>query len=247
MSETIRVTAAMVAIGDELLSGRTQDKNIAHIAKFLNVKGIELAEVRIIADDTDAIVKAVNALRVQHNYIFTSGGIGPTHDDITTEAVAKAFGVSVIYHEKAYSMLQTHYQRRKMEFTPARQKMAQTPDGATLIENAVSVAPGYTMENVYVMAGVPAVFNAMILAVEPHLIGGEILLSSSIDCPHGEGTIGDELAIIANQNPEVSIGSYPRFEKQTYSTQIVMRSRSQTALDNTFRHVETMLRKYSPQ
>ncbi len=245
MSETTKVTAAMVAIGDELLSGRTQDKNIAHLAKFLNIKGIELAEVRIVADDTGAIVEAVNALRAQHKYVFTSGGIGPTHDDITTPAVARAFGVPVINHGQAFSMLQAHYQKQNMEFSPARQKMAQTPDGAILIENIVSVAPGYIIENVHVMAGIPAVFNAMILAVEPQLTGGKVLLSSTIDCPHGEGTIGDDLAIIARQNPEVSIGSYPRFKEQTYSTQIVIRSRSQVALDNACRDVETMLSKYA--
>jgi molybdenum cofactor synthesis domain-containing protein len=243
MVEATRVTAAMVAIGDELLSGRTQDKNIAHLAKFLNVKGIDLAEVRIVADDNEAIVEAVNALRTQHDYLFTSGGIGPTHDDITTAAIAKAFGVDVITHKQAYSKLASHYQTRKMEFTPARQKMAQTPENAILIDNAVSVAPGFIMQNVYVMAGVPAVFNAMILALEPQLKGGAILLSASIDCPHGEGTIGDELALIAKQNPQVSIGSYPRFHEQTYSTQIVMRSHSQDALDKAQGHVELMLDK----
>jgi molybdenum cofactor synthesis domain-containing protein len=243
MVEATRVTAAMVAIGDELLSGRTQDKNIAHLAKFLNVKGIDLAEVRIVADDNEAIVEAVNALRTQHDYLFTSGGIGPTHDDITTAAIAKAFGVDVITHKQAYSKLASHYQSRNMEFTPARQKMAQTPENAILIDNAVSVAPGFIMQNVYVMAGVPAVFNAMILALEPQLKGGAILLSASIDCPHGEGTIGDELALIAKQNPQVSIGSYPRFHEQTYSTQIVMRSHSQDALDKAQGHVELMLDK----
>jgi molybdenum cofactor synthesis domain-containing protein len=243
MVEATRVTAAMVAIGDELLSGRTQDKNIAHLAKFLNVKGIDLAEVRIVADDNEAIVEAVNALRTQHDYLFTSGGIGPTHDDITTAAIAKAFGVDVITHKQAYSKLASHYQSRNMEFTPARRKMAQTPENAILIDNAVSVAPGFIMQNVYVMAGVPAVFNAMILALEPQLKGGAILLSASIDCPHGEGTIGDELALIAKQNPQVSIGSYPRFHEQTYSTQIVMRSHSQDALDKAQGHVELMLDK----
>ena len=244
MIKATRVSAAMIAIGDELLSGRTQDKNIAHLARFLNVKGIDLAEVRIVADDSEAIVGAVNNLRSQHDYLFTSGGIGPTHDDITTAAIAKAFGVEVITHKQAFSMLASHYQSRKMEFTPARQKMAQTPENAILIDNAVSVAPGFIMQNVYVMAGIPAVFNAMILAVEPQLKGGAILLSASIDCSYGEGTIGDELARIAKQNPQVSIGSYPRFHEQTYSTQIVMRSHSQDALDKAQKKVELMLGKF---
>ncbi|MCP4183539.1 MAG: competence/damage-inducible protein A [Hyphomicrobiales bacterium] len=243
MTQPTLVSAAMIAIGDELLSGRTQDKNIAHLARFLNVKGIDLAEVRIVADDSQAIVEAVNTLRSQHDYLFTSGGIGPTHDDITTEAIAKAFGVQVITHKQAYSRLASHYHSRNIEFTPARQKMAQTPENAILIDNAVSVAPGYIIQNVYVMAGVPAVFNAMILSVEPQLQGGAILLSASIDCPHGEGTIGGELTLIAKQNPHVSIGSYPRFDQQTYSTQIVMRSHSQDALDEAEKNVELMLVK----
>ena len=243
MTQTIRVTAAMVAIGDELLSGRTQDKNIAQLARFLNVKGIDLAEVRIVADDTDAIVEAVNILRTRNDYLFTSGGIGPTHDDITTAAIAQAFGVKVITHETAFSMLAAHYQSRQMEFTPARQKMAQTPENAILIPNDVSVAPGFIMQNVYVLAGVPAVFNAMILAVEPQLKGGTILLSASVDCPYGEGTIGDELTVIAKRHPLVSIGSYPRFHEQAYSTQIVMRSHTQDALDLAQKDVEMMLNR----
>ena len=235
------VTAAMVAIGDELLSGRTQDKNIAHLAKFLNVKGIDLVEVRIVADDTHAIAQAVNILRARHDYLFTSGGIGPTHDDITTAAIAEAFGVLVDFHETAFELLQAHYTMREMEFTPARQKMAQTPVGARLINNPVSVAPGFCLDNVYVLAGVPAVFNAMINALEPELTGGEILISTVIDCPHGEGTIGDELAQIALKHRDVSIGSYPRFEGNFYSTQIVMRSRSKQALDKANHDIEAML------
>jgi molybdenum cofactor synthesis domain-containing protein len=245
MSELKRVTAAMVAIGDELLSGRTKDKNISHLANLLTVKGIDLAEVRIVADDMDAIADAVNALRARYDYVFTSGGIGPTHDDITTQAIAKAFGVSAGFHPKAFEMLRAHYEKRGMEFTPARQKMATTPQNAALIDNLVSVAPGFQMANVYVMAGVPAVFNAMIAAIEPELKGGEILLAASIDCPHGEGDIGDQLAQIALNHRDVSIGSYPRFTANTYSTQIVMRSRSQQALDAAFRDIGAMLENYT--
>ena len=238
---TTQITAAMVAIGDELLSGRTKDKNIAHLAAFLNVKGIELREVRIVADDEDAIIEAVNTLRAQNDYLFTSGGIGPTHDDITSDAIAKAFGVGIGYHDEAYRLLEEFYKNRNIEYTTARKKMARIPEGANLIENKVSVAPGFAMENVYVMAGVPSVFNAMILAIEPELKGGAIMLSATVDCQLGEGTIGDPLAQIALDHPQVSIGSYPRFENDKYSTQIVIRSHMQSDLDLATDAVKTML------
>ena len=240
---TTQITAAMVAIGDELLSGRTKDKNIAHLAAFLNVKGIELREVRIVADDEDAIIEAVNTLRARNDYVFTSGGIGPTHDDITSDAIAKAFGVGIGYHDKAYALLEEFYKNRNIEYTTARKKMARIPEGAILIENKVSVAPGFVMENVYVMAGVPAVFNAMILAIEPELKGGAIMLSANVDCQLGEGTIGDPLAQIASDHPQVSIGSYPRFEDDKYSTQIVLRSHVQSDLDLAIEAVNKMLQK----
>ena len=242
MKSAKRVTAAMVAIGDELLSGRTKDKNIAHLADFLTLKGIELVEVRIVADEVEAIGEAVNALRARNDYVFTSGGIGPTHDDITTMAIARAFGVSDGFHPQAFAMLEAHYKSRKIEFTPARQKMATTPEGASLIENAVSVAPGFRMENVYVMAGVPSVFKAMVISIEPELKGGQILLSAAIDCNHGEGRIGDQLTQIASDHPSVSIGSYPRFHDNSYSTQIVLRSASKQALDAACDAVNEMLK-----
>jgi len=239
--KTHKITAAMVAIGDELLSGRTRDQNITHLAAFLNIKGIELCEVRIVADDADAIVCAVNTLRNAHNYLFTSGGIGPTHDDITTDAIGRAFGLPVKYHPVAYPLLEAHYQNRGLEYTTARKKMARTPVGAKLIDNPVSVAPGFIVENVYVMAGVPAIFKAMVLSVEPELKGGEILLSQNIDCTLGEGTIGDRLAEIASDHSDTSIGSYPRFDDNSYTTQIVVRSNSQPALDAAVQDIEKML------
>lgn len=231
----------MIAIGDELLSGRTKDKNIAHLAQFLTVKGIELAEVRIIADDTDAIIAAVNTLRAKHQYLFTSGGIGPTHDDITSDAIALAFGVSIDHHPEAIARLEAHYQRQNMPFTPARQKMARIPQGAILIDNPVSVAPGFKMENVFVMAGVPSVFNAMVQSLEPQLVGGEILHAITLDCALGEGTIGDTLAQIAINHPETSIGSYPRFQDDKYSTQIVIRCRSTNAAEKAADDVKAMI------
>ena len=245
MGKDTVVCAAMIAIGDELLSGRTKDKNIAHMAELLTLKGIELVEVRIVADDIDAIVGAVNALRKQHDYVFTSGGIGPTHDDITTQAIGEAFEVGVHFHPQAYQMLERHYNERQIEFTPARKKMAQTPVGASLIKNPVSVAPGFRMENVFVLAGVPAVFKAMVISIEPDLAGGKILLAACVDCPHGEGTIGDDLTKIAQLHREVSIGSYPRFDNNSYSTQIVLRARSQGVLDAAHEAVTLMVKRYS--
>lgn len=240
----IKITAAMVAIGDELLSGRTKDKNIAHLAKFLTVKGIDLSEVRIVADEPEAIVNAVNTLRAQYTYVFTSGGIGPTHDDITSDAIAQAFNTGIDYHPLAFKLLKENYDSRNMEFTKARQKMARIPKGANLINNAVSVAPGFQIENVYVMAGVPAVFNAMLLAIEPELKGGEILLSSNLNCNLGEGTIGDELAVIADKHPKVSIGSYPRFDGNVFTTEIVVRSRSQTSIDDASEEIQSLFSRH---
>ncbi len=235
------ITAAMIAIGDELLSGRTRDRNISQLARLLNLKGLELKEVRIVADDEPAIVKAVNTLRVQHDYVFTSGGIGPTHDDITSDAIARAFKVGIDYHPRAFAMLEEHYAARKMPFTTARKKMARIPAGASLIENKVSVAPGFQIGNVFVLAGVPAVFNAMLLAIEPELKSGTPMQDTSLDCNLGEGTIGDELSQIATAHSRVSIGSYPRFDGNSFTTRIVVRSHSRKAIDNACADIRLML------
>lgn len=235
------VTAGMLAIGDELLSGRTRDKNIGHLASALTLQGIDLKEVRIVSDEQEDIVAAVNALRSRYNYVFTSGGIGPTHDDITADAIAVAFGVSIDHDPRAMKMLSAHYAERDIEFTTARQRMARIPDTADLIANTVSIAPGFILKNVYVMAGVPSVFQAMLEAVLPTLEGGSTMLSTSVECSHGEGTIGDGLGEIQKQHPNTSIGSYPKFDGQTYSTQIVVRSRSQDDVDRAVLDVEKML------
>lgn len=224
------VTAAMLAIGDELLSGRTKDKNIAHLAETLTAVGIDLKEVRIVADDQEAIVESVNALRPRYTYVFTSGGIGPTHDDITADAIAKAFGAACTHDPAAMEMLSAHYASRGLEFTEARQRMARMPVGARHIENRVSKAPGFIVGNVHVMAGVPSVFQAMLDAVLPTLKTSTRMLSHAIDCPFGEGDIGVPLAAIQKEHPLVSIGSYPRFDGKSFSTQIVIRSRDETAL-----------------
>lgn len=234
------ITAAMLAIGDELLSGRTKDKNIGYLADFLTQKAIDLKEVRIVSDDQDAIVSALNDLRRKYTYVFTSGGIGPTHDDITADAIAVAMGVDIDHDPRAMKLLGNYYKIRKIEFTPARQRMARIPIGADLIENPISIAPGFTIENVHVMAGVPLIFQAMLNGVEPSLKGGIKMLSEAIDSPYPEGTIGGPLADIQNKHPKTSIGSYPRFEKDTYSTQIVIRAREQQCLDKAVTDVKTM-------
>ena len=239
-SSTI-VTAAMLAIGDELLSGRTKDKNIGHLADMLTMSAIDLKEVRIVADEEDAIVEALNALRARHDYVFTSGGIGPTHDDITADAVSKAFGVDCIYDADAMSLLGEMYKRREMEFTPARQRMARMPQGATHIVNPVSTAPGFIIGNVYVMAGVPQVFQAMVDNVLPTLRTGAQMLSRAVSCPYGEGDIGTLLADIQKAHPETSIGSYPRFDGKKFSTEIVVRARDEQAMDAAAEDVSAMI------
>lgn len=234
------VTAAMLAIGDELLSGRTKDKNIGYLADFLTLKAIDLKEVRIVSDEQDAIVSALNDLRSKYTYVFTSGGIGPTHDDITADAVARAMAVEIEHDPRAMKLLGDYYKMRAIEFTPARQRMARIPLGADLIENPISIAPGFTIQNVHVMAGVPSVFQAMLDSVEPNLKSGAKMLSQAIDSPYPEGTIGGPLTDIQINNPNTSIGSYPRFEKNTYSTQIVIRARKQIDLDNAVLDVTKM-------
>jgi molybdenum cofactor synthesis domain-containing protein len=225
------VTAAILAIGDELLSGRTKDKNIGHLAELLTLAGIDLKEVRIVADEEDAIVEALNALRTRYDYVFTSGGIGPTHDDITADAVSKAFEVACIHDPDAMQLLGEMYKRREMEFTEARQRMARMPEGSRHIPNPVSTAPGFIIGNVYVMAGVPQVFQAMVDNVLPMLRTGARMLSRALPCPYGEGDIGILLAGVQKAHPQTSIGSYPKYDGQRFSTEIVVRARDQQALD----------------
>ena len=235
------VTAAMVVIGDEILSGRTKDRNIGHLAEMLTAVGIDLKEVRVVADDQGAIVEAVNALRARNTYVFTTGGIGPTHDDITADAIAAAFGVPCEHDEKAMRLLGDHYARRGIEFTGARKRMARMPRGATHIDNPVSVAPGFVMGNVHVMAGVPSIFQAMLDSVIPTLKTGTRLLSVTLPCPLPEGTIGGPLAAIQEAHPETIIGSYPKYEDGGFWTEIVVRARSAEALAPAQAAVEEML------
>jgi molybdenum cofactor synthesis domain-containing protein len=237
------VTAAMLAIGDELLSGRTKDKNIAHLADVLTLAGIDLKEVRIVADEEDAIVEALNALRQRHDYVFTSGGIGPTHDDITADAVSTAFGLPCIHDPDAMRLLAEMYARREMEFTEARQRMARMPEGARHIPNPVSTAPGFIVGNVHVMAGVPQVFQAMLDNVLPQLRTGSRMLSRALPCPFGEGDIGTPLAAIQKAHPATSIGSYPKYDGARFSTEIVVRARDAGELGSAADAVEQMIRE----
>ncbi len=240
-SSPVAVTAAMLAIGDELLSGRTKDKNIGHLADVLTVAGIDLKEVRIVPDEEEAIVAALNALRPIYDYVFTSGGIGPTHDDITADAVSKAFGVTCIYDEKAMALLAANYARRELEFTDSRKRMARMPQGSEHIDNPVSTAPGFHIGNVYVMAGVPSVFQAMLDNVLPTLRTGRKLLSRAVRCPFGEGVIGAPLSEIQKQHPETIIGSYPKFEDGKFSTELVVRGSDAQKVDVAIAAIEAMI------
>ncbi|KJF66361.1 competence/damage-inducible protein A [Rhizobium nepotum] len=224
------VTAAMLAIGDELLSGRTKDKNIGHLADVLTMSGIDLKEVRIVADEEDAIVEALNALRARYDYVFTSGGIGPTHDDITADAVSVAFGLPCEHDAEALRILGDMYRVREMEFTEARKRMARMPRGASHIANPVSVAPGFVIGNVHVMAGVPQVFQAMLDNVMPTLRTGAKIMSQAVRSPYGEGDIGTPLTAVQKAHPETSIGSYPKYDGQRFSTEIVVRARDAAVL-----------------
>ena len=235
------VTAAMVVIGDEILSGRTKDKNIGHLADIMTAIGIDLKEVRIVADEEDEIVAAVNAVRARYTYVFTTGGIGPTHDDITADSISKAFGVPCEYDAKALALLGDSYARRNIEFNEARKRMARMPRGAEHIDNPVSVAPGFRIGNVHVMAGVPAIFQAMLDNVLPTLKTGTKLLSATVPCPFGEGMIGGPLAEIQKSHPDTIIGSYPKYQDGSFWTELVVRARSQDGLDAARQAIETML------
>ncbi len=235
------VTAAMIVIGDEILLGRTKDRNIGHLADMMTAIGIDLKEVRIVSDDEADIVAAVNAVRVRYTYVFTTGGIGPTHDDITAEAIAKAFGVPCEYEAKAMALLAESYAARDIEFNDARKRMARMPQGSSHIDNPVSVAPGFRIGNVHVMAGVPSIFQAMLDNVVPTLETGIKLLSITIQCPFGEGMVGGPLGEIQKAHPDTIIGSYPKYLDGQFWTELVVRARSHAAVDAASKAIEAML------
>jgi molybdenum cofactor synthesis domain-containing protein len=242
------VTAAVLVIGDEILSGRTKDKNIGYIADYLTAIGIDLKEVRVVSDDERAIVDALDALRKTYTYVFTTGGIGPTHDDITADCIAKAFGVSIDLHPRAVEILTERMAKIGGELNEARLRMARIPKGAELVHNKVSGAPGFWIGNVIVMAGVPSIMQAMLDEVAPKLKTGTKLISETIRADAKEGDVGTELGAIAKAHPDAIIGSYPFFdEKLGPNTNIVVRSRDAGKLAAAKTAVEGMLKTVKAQ
>ena len=238
-AEAPPVTAAILVIGDEILSGRTKDKNIGHIAERLTEVGIDLKEVRVVPDEEDEIVAALNALRGKFDYVFTTGGIGPTHDDITADAVAKAFGVGIDVDPRARDMLLEYIAEK--DLNEARLRMARIPFGASLVVNPVSKAPGFNIGNVYVMAGVPRIMHAMLEAIIPTLRTGVPMLSRTVLANAKEGDIAAPLGEIARQNRDVIIGSYPFLGETGPNTNIVVRARSEARVEAVAALVAEML------
>lgn len=233
-------TAAALVIGDEILSGRTQDTNLATIARFLGALGIDLCEARVVRDRETEIVAAVNALRARYTYVFTTGGIGPTHDDITADAIAKAFDVGIDYHPEVLALLEARY--KPGEFNEMRRRMARIPHGAALIRNSVSAAPGFQLENVFVMAGVPMIMRAMLEDVAPRLAQGTVVVSITISAPIAEGRIAAPLARIQSEHAGVAIGSYPFYRDDGYGVQLVVRGRDGAAVEAAACAIERALR-----
>ncbi len=233
------VTAALILIGDEILSGRTKDKNLGYIADKLTELAIELREVRVVSDIEDDIVSAINALRGRYDYVFTTGGIGPTHDDITADSVAKAFGVGIDHHPDALAMLQERYDG--MEINEARMRMARIPLGGELIPNSVSWAPGFKVENVYVMAGVPKIMQSMLDVVAPTLERGRPMLSETVPAHVGEGDLAAGLARVQEEYRDVAIGSYPFEDGGRYGSNIVLRSKDADRLSTAKTAVEAVV------
>jgi molybdenum cofactor synthesis domain-containing protein len=237
------VTAGILVIGDEILSGRTKDRNIGYIAEYLTNIGVDLREVRVVADDEAAIVEALNALRARYTYVFTTGGIGPTHDDITADSVARAFGVAIDYHPQAIALMKAHFANMGTDLNEARMRMARVPAGAELVPNRISAAPGFKIDNVIVLAGVPTIMQAMLDAVAPQLKTGTVVVSHTVRADCREGDIGTELGGIAKAFPEVTIGSYPFVDEATGApnTNLVVRGRDPARVTAAMAAVRTML------
>jgi molybdenum cofactor synthesis domain-containing protein len=240
-------TAAVLLIGDEILSGRTKDKNLGFLADYLNALGIDLKEARIVSDVEGEIVTAVNALRSRYTYVFTTGGIGPTHDDITADAIAKAFNVPIGHDPRAVEILFEYFKANGREPNEARMRMARIPEGATLIANPVSAAPGFQIGNVFVMAGVPKIMNAMMDDVAPRLSRGVPMLSRNIEFLGGEGDAARPLGEIQKRFPSVVIGSYPFQTPEGFGTNLVLRSRDAAALDQAHDAVVAMARQLTSE
>lgn len=221
-----RVTAAVLIIGDEILSGRTQDTNLGDIARYLGVHGVDVAEARTVPDVIELIVEALNELRSRYDYVITTGGIGPTHDDITADAVAAAFGVELFEHPEILQMMQAKY-----ELTPARRRMARVPEGGSLVINPVNGPPGFTIGNVFVLAGVPSIMRGMLQDVGHRLRGGLVTQSRTVRVEGtGEGVIAAPLEAVAKAHPQMSLGSYPFFEPGRFGSNLVVRGRDTAEL-----------------
>jgi molybdenum cofactor synthesis domain-containing protein len=234
-------TACIILIGNEILSGRTQDKNLSWLALELGAMGIDVRRAMVIPDDAATIIQTVKAVNTQHNYVFTTGGIGPTHDDITTACVAEAFGVQVIRHAEAERILREHYQHDESKLNAARLKMADIPEGATLIDNPVSAAPGFRLQNVFVMAGVPSIMQDMFLHIKQMLKGGAPTQSRQVELIIGEGSIAAEIEAVQRQFPDVAIGVYPTMKEGRARTTIVARSTDATVLDSVMAACDTFI------
>ncbi len=232
------VTAAVLLIGDELLSGRTKDINLGYIAEYLTNIAIELREARFVPDVEDEIVAALNALRTRYDYVFTTGGIGPTHDDITADAVAKAFGKEIHHNPEAIALMKVRYEDG--DLNEARMRMARTPVGAKLIPNEISAAPGFRVENVLVMAGVPKIMQSMLDVAGPTLRRGKPILSRSVRVESGEGTLAAPLAAIQDKYPDVALGSYPFSENGRFGSNVVLRSKDEDLLEAAHVKVKAM-------
>ena len=242
MPEPAAPTASILLIGNEILSGRTQDANLNHIARQLTVLGIRLKEVRVVSDEEAAIVEALNALRARYTYVFTTGGIGPTHDDITAECVSKAFGRRHVIHPEAHRMLAAYYAETGREFNAARLRMAHAPEGAELLVNKVSRAPGFCIENVYVMAGIPAVMRAMFEAAVPTLKTGPAVRSRAIATFLPEGEIAKGLGELQARHAALEIGSYPFVRDNKVGTTLVLRGTDQPAIDKAADELTALIR-----
>lgn len=243
MTDTIapNPTAAMLVIGDEILSGRTRDANMYHLAGRLTEHGIDLCEVRVVSDTPKAIVDAVRALSESHDHVFTSGGIGPTHDDITADCVAEALGAAIDVRADARALLSAHYDAQGIELNEARLRMARIPDGATLISNPISAAPGFSLGNVHVMAGVPVIFEAMVEGLLPDLTGGAPILSETLAIYRGEGEIAGPLGALADRYSDLSVGCYPFQRDGAYAAQVVIRGRDPQRLSHAMTELRDLL------
>ena len=241
MKKNTKVNAAILIIGNEILSGRTQDTNTSTLATWLNSIGVIVSEVRVIPDIEKTIIDALNILRKDNNYVFTTGGIGPTHDDITAQSVSKAFGLKYEIHKEAFKILEAYY--KPGEFNDGRQKMVKMPENAELILNPTSGAPGFSVENVYCLPGVPSILKSMLGSLKNKIVGGEPVLSHTISLKTVESEIANSLTKVQDQNSDVEIGSYPFFHAGKLGVSIVLRSENQSRIDNCISQVLEFVRE----